>query len=83
MTTASNHVHALRKNILMEIVTSAEFRNRALTLLKIERIQFNEQMVLLGYKEEKAAPIRRGRLIRRLSPVDRLCTNHGADSLPL
>jgi hypothetical protein len=31
-------------------------------LRKIERIQLNEQMVLLGYKKEKAAPVGRGRL---------------------
>jgi hypothetical protein len=54
----------------MTVLTSTEFRNRALTLLKIERIQFNEQMVLLGYKEEKAASSlkKRGRLIRRPLP---------------
>ena len=52
--------------------TSMDFRLRALMLLKIERIQFSEQMVLLGYKEEEEAapPIKkRGRLIRRPSTV--------------
>lgn len=57
-------MYELRKNIRMTIPTATEFRKRALILLKIERIQFNEQMVLLGYKKEKAAPLKRGRLIK-------------------
>jgi len=49
----------------MKAPTDIEFRKRALMLLKIERIQFNEQMVLLGHKEEKAAPVKQVRLTRR------------------
>jgi hypothetical protein len=55
--------------------TSANFRIQALMLLKIERIQYNEQMVLLGYKEEKAAPVKRGRLVRRTPSVVPLSTD--------
>ena len=54
--------------------TSANFRIQALMLLKIERIQYNEQMVLLGYKEEKDAPTKRGRLVRRRLSVVPPCT---------
>jgi hypothetical protein len=49
--------------------TSANFRIQALMLMKIERIQYNEQLVLLGYKEEKAVPVKRRRLVRRTLPT--------------
>ena len=52
-------------NIVMKDFTPGTVRDRALMLLKIERIQYCEQMALLGYKEEKAAPLKRGRLVRR------------------
>jgi hypothetical protein len=54
----------------MEISTSAEFRQQALMLLRIERIQYNEQMVLLGYREEQAVPVKRRRLVRRAPPTE-------------
>jgi hypothetical protein len=49
----------------MKDFTPSTVRDRALMLLKIERIQYCEQMELLGYKEEKAAPLKRGRFVRR------------------
>jgi hypothetical protein len=49
----------------MKVPTAIEFRKRALMLLKIERIQFNEQMVLLGYKDEKAGPAAHVRLTKK------------------
>ena len=52
-------------HIVMKDFTPSTVRDRTLMLLKIERIQYCEQMALLGYKEEKAAPSRRGRLVRR------------------
>jgi rRNA processing protein Krr1/Pno1 len=54
-------------HIVMKDFTPSIVRDRALMLLKIERIQYCEQMELLDYKEEKAAPFKRGRgrLVRR------------------
>jgi hypothetical protein len=49
----------------MTISTLSTDRDRTLMLLKIERIQYCEQMALLGYKEEIATPLRRGRLVKR------------------
>lgn len=45
--------------------TASTIRDRTLMLLRIERIQYCEQMALLGYAEEKTASTRRGRLVRR------------------
>jgi hypothetical protein len=50
-------------NIAMKGFTPSTVRDRVLMLLKIERIQYCEQMALLGYKEEKAPPLKRGRLV--------------------
>jgi hypothetical protein len=60
----------------MTVSISSTIRDRTLMLLKIERIQYCEQMVLLGYKEEKAPPVRRGRLIRRLKLSSRIDTTY-------
>jgi len=51
----------------MTISTATKLRNRALMLLRIERSQFYEQVGLLGYGEEKAAPMKkRGKSAKRL-----------------
>jgi hypothetical protein len=73
----------LERTLKMIIPTATEFRKRALMLLKIERIQFNEQMVLLGYQKEKAAPVKRGKLIKRPSPSDLSDTIQPNGILPL
>ena len=49
----------------MKVSTSTRDRDQTLMLLKIERIQYCEQMALLGYKEEKATRSLRGKLVRR------------------
>ena len=47
----------------MTISAATKLRNRTLILLRIERNQLYEQMALLGYREEKAAPMKqRGNL---------------------
>lgn len=56
----------VRGNVIMTISIATKLRNRTLILLKIERIQLYEQMALLGYREEKAAPMKlRGNIPRR------------------
>ena len=62
----------------MTISIPSTVRDRTLMLLRIERIQYCEQMALLGHKEEKVPPIRRGRLIRRLSLSSRFDTTQPA-----
>jgi hypothetical protein len=42
----------------MTISIATKFRNRALILLRIERIQLYEQMAILGYREEKVEPMK-------------------------
>ena len=42
----------------MTISIATKLRNRTLILLRIERIQLYEQMALLGYREERAEPMK-------------------------
>lgn len=50
----------------MTISIATKLRNRTLILLRIERIQLYEQMALLGYREECAAPTKkRGNIPKR------------------
>ncbi len=42
----------------MTISAATKLRNQTLILLRIERNQLYEQMALLGYREEKAVPMK-------------------------
>ena len=72
----------------MTISIATKFRNRALILLRIERIQLYEQMALLGYREERVEPMKqrgnitgRPRAFVRLEnfPPQSICQTSSAD----
>ena len=59
----------------MSLDNSMKVRQQTLTLLEIEREGLFEGLGLLGYGEEKAAPIKRGKRTKRPSIFDPTCTN--------
>jgi len=62
----------------MTISTATRILIRTLMLLRIERIQFHEQMALLGYREEKGALVQKRGRIRKRPMID----SHFGDGQP-
>ena len=65
---------------MTETKEETELRERALTLLLIERDQVAEKLALLDYPEKKAAPVKRGKRSKPPVTVGPLCTNREAVS---